>query len=206
MRAHLVHAQFAHARQQGQADGADARMELGHSRTLGDPGAHVLDDALRDIEIALAERAGRVMHRRAREALDHGGGSAPVLEIRAENGVGALAVRVEPQAVQFVAEPLADQVEAGCQGRGRRAVGDQHDLRGLRAALHHHLQVAGEACMRGFRIAGHVGVDEAPAHDRDDAVDQRVMDAAVGDRHHAVRAELEHPDLGRARPAANGKP
>ena len=73
-------------------------------------------------------------------------------------------------------------------------------------ALHHHLQVAGEACVGRFRIWSYVGIDKSTPHDRDDTIDQRVLDAAVRDGHHSMAAELEHPDLRRTLPSADGEP
>ena len=159
-----------------------------------------------DVEVALAECARWIVHRRSAKPFDHAGGSAPVDEFGPENGVRSLAMGVEPQAVQFVAEPFAYQVEARCQRLGRRTVGNEHHLRALRAALHHHLQIAGETNVRHFRIGSHRGIDEGPPHDRGDTIDQRVLHAAVRDGHHSMAAELEHPDLRRTLPSADGEP
>ena len=60
--------------------------------------------------------------------------------------------------------------------------------------------------MRGFRIRRHGGIDESPPHDRRHAIDQRMLDAAVRDVHQPMRAELEHPELGRAEPAPDREP
>ncbi len=145
------------------------------------------------------------MHRGSAEMFDHARRSTPVLEVGAQDGVGTLEVGVEPQAVQFAAEPLSDQFQAGRQGFDGRAIGDEHHLRGLRAALHDHLQITRQAQMRLIRVAGHFGVGQGAPHDRGDAVDQGMLNAAVRDVNHAMRAELEQPDLRRAQPAADGE-
>ena len=101
MRADFVHAQLADARQHRKADGADAGVELGDPRTLRNLGAHVIDDALRDLEIVLPERARRVVHGAPPKCSTTLVGPAARSEVRAENRVGALAIGVEPQAVQL---------------------------------------------------------------------------------------------------------
>jgi hypothetical protein len=105
--------------------------------------------------------------------------------------------------VQVAAQTLSDQVEALCEWVGGFAVADQHDLRGLRAALDDDLQVACEAEMRVVRVARDVGVDERAADDARDAVDQRVLDDAVGDVYDVVGVELEQADLRGAQASAN---
>ena len=114
-------------------------------------------------------------------------------------------IGVEPQAVQLAAEPLADQFQARRQGFGGRAVGDDHHLRGLRAALHDHLQIARQTQMGLIRVAGHFGIGQGAPHDGGDAVDQGMLNAAVRDVNHAMGAEFEQPDLGRAQPPADGE-
>ena len=49
VRADFVHGYLADFVQDGQADGADTRVELGDARTLGDLRAHMLDDVLGDV-------------------------------------------------------------------------------------------------------------------------------------------------------------
>ena len=84
---------------------------------------------------------------------------------------------------------FADQVEAGSQRlRCRDGICDQHDLRALGTAFHHDLQVTCEPCVRRFGVTGHASIDERPAHDGRHVIDERVLDAAVGDVHHPVRA------------------
>src|SRR5271168_1672925 len=56
------------------------------------------------------------------------------------------------------------------------------------------------------RIAGHASLYQGAPHDRGDPVDQGVLHAAVGDVHHAMRPELEQPQLGCAQPAPDGEP
>ena len=166
----------------------------------------MLDDALRDFEIALAEGTGRVVHRGSAEMLGDRIGPAPALEMRAEYDVGAIAVRVEPQAVQLMAKLLADQLEAARERLRRLAVSHQHDLRRLRAALHDHLQIARKAQVCLIRIAGDARLDERTAHDAGDAVDERMLHSAARNVHHTVGTELEQSELGRAEASANREP
>jgi len=58
VRSQFVQADFAHAVQHRQSNGADAGIEFGYTRLRGDTLTHVLDDALRDVQIALTEGAG----------------------------------------------------------------------------------------------------------------------------------------------------
>src|SRR5580692_1609801 len=101
MRADLIHSDVAGARQQRQTDGADARIKLGDSGTVGNLRTQVLDDVLRDLEVVLPESTRRVVHRRSAKPLHDADRPAPVLEVGTENGVGSLAMRIEPQAVQL---------------------------------------------------------------------------------------------------------
>ena len=91
----------------------------------------MIDDAFGDVEIVLPEGAGRVMHGGAAEPLDDGLRTTPSHEIGAEDRIAARDVRVEPQAVQVVAEPLTHQVEAPRERLGTGTVRDQDDLRRL---------------------------------------------------------------------------
>ena len=61
----------------------------------------LLDDVLRDVEIVLPEGTRRIMHRRPAKMFHHAFGSALVLEIGTEDGIRALAIGIEPQAVQL---------------------------------------------------------------------------------------------------------
>ena len=99
--ADLVHVDLAHLRQQRQTDGADTGVKFGDSRARRDLLAHVLDDALCDVEIALPECARRVMHRSSAKVFNHALRAAPVFKVGAEDGVGALAISIEPEAVKF---------------------------------------------------------------------------------------------------------
>ncbi len=126
-------------------------------------------------------------------------------ELASQDRVGAFALRVEPQAVQFVAEPVANQFETLGEGFDRRAVADDHDLRASRAALHHDLQVTGEPAMDGLGVGRDLRIDQRAPHHGRDAVDQWMLHDAVRDVHHAMRAEFEHAEPGRAQPAANGQ-
>src|ERR1700722_14707595 len=108
----------------------------------------MFDDALCHPEIILAERARRIVHLRSAKGFDHGRRSAPVLDSRSQNRIGALTIGAEPKAVQIASEPLADQVHTRCERFWSGAVCDQDYLGGLRTALHHHLQVARETKMR----------------------------------------------------------
>ncbi len=54
-------------------------------------------------------------------------------------------------------------------------------------------------------VAGHSSIDQRPAHDGRHAVDQGMLNAAVGDVDHAVGVELEQPHFGRAQAAADGE-
>src|ERR1700677_229052 len=203
MRAYLVQADLARAIQRRQADGADARVEFGDARALGNALAHVLDDSLRDVEVALTEGTRRIVHGCSAEALDHALRSAQLLECRPHDGIGVPEVRIEPQTVQIAAEPLADQREALRQRLGGCAVGDDHHLSALRGPLHHHLQIPGDARVCLVGVAAHARLDQGAPHDACHAVDQRMLDPAVRDVNHAVSAELEEPDLRRAQPSAD---
>ena len=86
---------------------------------------------------------------------------------------------------------------------GRLGIGNQHHLRGLRAALDDYLQIASKPEMRLIRIARDSRFDERAAHDARDAVDQRMLHAAARNMHHSMSAELEQPELRRADPPAN---
>ena len=130
-------------------------------------------------------------------------GPAPALELRTQDGVGPLALRVEPEAVQFVTETVAYQLERSGQGLCGGRITDQHHLRGPRRTFDDHLQVARDATMRRFDVRRHVGIDQRAAHDGGDTVDQRVVDHAVRNRDDAMRAELEHAQFRRARPPAD---
>jgi hypothetical protein len=59
----------------------------------------------------------------------------------------------------------------------------------------------------GFvRVAGHSSIYKGAPHDGSDAVDQGVLNTAVGDVNYAVGTELKQAQLGRARPAPDGQP
>ncbi len=88
----------------------------------------MIDDALGNVEIVLPECTWRVMYGRTAEIFDDTRRSMPGLEFRTDDGVGALAMRVEPQAVQIVAEALANQVQAPREWLDGWAIGDQHHL------------------------------------------------------------------------------
>ena len=139
MRVHFVHADVDDAVEHRQADGANAGVKFRHARERRDLAAHVVDDVLGDLEIALPECPGRIVHRRPAEMLHHARRPAPVLKFGSENGIGVPGVGVEPETVQVAAEPLADQREALRQRRRCGGIGDEHHLRGLRCALDHHL-------------------------------------------------------------------
>jgi hypothetical protein len=108
--------------------------------------------------------------------------------------------------VQLRPKPLTDQIQARCQGFGGCTVGDDHHLRSLRAPFHDHLQVAGKAEMGVVGVARYSNINQGAPHLTRDAVDQGVMHTAVRNVYHAVSFELEQPELGRAQPAADGKP
>ena len=57
--------------------------------------------------------------------------------------------------------------------------------------------------MGAVRIRSHVRVDESAAHDIRYMVDERVMNAAVWNMDHAMRAHLKQPELGRAQATAD---
>jgi hypothetical protein len=92
----FVHPDFAGLSQNRQAEGADAGVEFSDSSALRNLSAHMLNDFLCDIEIVLPEGARRVVNLRSAKMFDHAGGTAPVLEVGAENGVGSFAIAVEP--------------------------------------------------------------------------------------------------------------
>jgi hypothetical protein len=114
-----------------------------------------------------------------------------MFEAGAEYGVGALAIGIEPQAVELRAKPLSDQIQAGRKWSRRCAVGDDDNLGGLRAALDHHLQVACETQMGRVRVAGHLSIDKSAPHDGRNMVDQGVLDTAVRDMNHSMGTELK---------------
>src|ERR1700736_3815131 len=59
----------------------------------------------------------------------------------------------------------------------------------------------------GFvRVAGHSSIDQSAPYDGSDAINQRVMNTAVRDVNHAVRAQLKQSQLGRTQPAPDGEP
>ena len=60
--------------------------------------------------------------------------------------------------------------------------------------------------MNDVRIRRDPGVDERTSHDCGDAVDLRMLDAAVRDRNDAMRMRFEQANLRRAGPAAYGEP
>src|SRR5271166_4283753 len=101
MRVDFVHSDLASLSQHRQADGADTCVKFGDSRALRDLGAHVLDDALRDVEIVLPECARRIVHRGPAKTFDHAGWPPPILKIGTEDGIGTLAIGVEPQTMQL---------------------------------------------------------------------------------------------------------
>ncbi len=206
MRADFVQLEIARAPQHGQADRADARIELGDPRTLRNLLPHVIDDGLRDLEIVLPEGTRRVMYRRFAEVLDHAGRSAPVLKLRAEDGVGAPEIGVEPQAMQLAAEAFADQLQALGQRLNGLAVGNEHHLCRLRAAFHDHLQVSGESQVGAVRVAGHSGINQGAPNHISDTIDEGVLNAAVRDVNHPMGTQLKQAHLRRAEPATDGKP
>ena len=101
----------ADAIEQRQADRADTGVELDHPRTRRDLRAHMFNDELREIEIALAERARRIVHGRPAKMFDNARRPPPTVEIGTENAVGAFGIGVEPQAVQILTEPLANEIQ-----------------------------------------------------------------------------------------------
>src|ERR1700722_4208067 len=196
MRIDFVHSDLARVREYRQTKGAHPGIEFGNPRALRNLRTHVLNDLLRDGEIVLPEGSRRIVDRGPAESRDHGSRPAPVLKVGTEDGIGALAVGVEPEAVKLRTQTIADQIEASRQGRGRPAVGDDHHLGALRTALHHDLQVAYQAQMRFIRVAGHSGLDEGAPHGSCNPVDQGMLNAAFGDVNHAVGPELKQPHLG----------
>ena len=203
LRSDLVHVNALHAIEQRKPDGAHARIKLRHRRALRHVLAHEVYDAARDLEIVLAKSARRIMHRGATEMLDHARRTVPAYKVRAEDRVRAFHLRIEPEAVQLITEAIADQVERFCQRRGLVCVADHYDLRRPRRTLDDHLQVASDAAVRALHVGRHPRIDERAAHDGRHAIDQRVVDHAVRNRDHAMRAELEHAELRRTGAAAD---
>ena|SRR5580698_8415981 len=117
------------------------------------------------------------------------------MEIRTENGVGALEIRVEPQAVKILAQTFPDETRALGQRLRRGAVGDDDDLSSLRAALDDDLQIARQSKMCGVRIRRHFRIYQSAADDIRDVVYERVVYAAVRYMHHAVGTRLEQPEF-----------
>ena len=111
----------------------------------------------------------RIVHGGAAEVLDDAGRTAPVLEVLSEDGVGWLALAVEPEAVQFFAQPFTYQVEDAASGSAAWRW-PPHHLRALRAALHHDLQVAGHATVAALGVGRDFGVDQRAAYHGRDAV------------------------------------
>ncbi len=59
--------------------------------------------------------------------------------------------------------------------------------------------------MDGLGVRRDLRIDERTSHHGGNAIDQRVLDDAVRDVHHPMRAEFEHAELGCAQPATNGQ-
>jgi hypothetical protein len=58
----------------------------------------------------------------------------------------------------------------------------------------------------GFvRVAGHSSINKSAPDDGSNAVDQGMLNAAMGDVNYAVGTELKQPQLGRAQPAPDGQ-
>jgi hypothetical protein len=131
--------------------------------------------------------------------------SAHVLKAGAEDRVRGLAIRIEPETVQLASEAFADQLEARGKRLGTRAVAHENDLRTLRAALDHHLQVTCEAQMCAIRVRRDLRIDQRAPHDAGNPIDEGMLNGAVGDVHHVMRIELEQPDLRCAQPSANSQ-
>src|SRR5450631_1323472 len=202
----FIHSDLADVIQHRQTNGTDARIKFSDPRALRDLSAQIFDNILRNVQIALPECARRVVHRSPAKMFDHAVRPIAVLEVGTKDGIGALAVGVEPQAVQLSTEALTDQIEAHGKWLRGRAVSDDHDLCGLRATFHNDLQVACETQMGLVRVAGHLRIDKRSAHHGGDAIDQRVLNAAVWDMNHAVGAKFKQSQFGRTQTAPDGQP
>jgi hypothetical protein len=205
MWADFVQAEGANPIQYRQADGADTGVELGDPRAGRDARAYMVDDEFSDFEIALAERAGRIVDGGAAKVLDHARRSMPVQKLGTENGVALPRIGIEPQAMQLAARAFADQIQTARQRLRRVAVGNEDDLGGLRVALHYDLQITREAQVGAVRVAGHARIHERTAHNGGDTINERMMYAAMRDVYHAVGALFEEPDFGRIQAAAKSE-
>jgi hypothetical protein len=75
----------------------------------------------------------------------------------------------------------------------------------LRAAFHHHLHVAREPQMGDIRVAGDAGIDQCASQDGPYAVDQGMLHDTIRNVNHAMGAEREQPNLGRAQAPTDGE-
>ena len=114
-------------------------------------------------------------------------------------------VGIEPLTVQVAAKPVSDQIQACIHGFRCRAVCNHDDLRSLRAALHHDLQVTRQPQVCAIRVAAQPGLDQGAAHDGSNPVDQGVLNTAVGNVNDPVGAQFKQTDLGRVQAAADGE-
>jgi len=91
-----VQTQLTYSIDHRQPDGTHPGVEFCHARSLRNLLAQVVDEVLRDLEIALPESAWRVVHLSSTEALHHRRRSRAALEMRPEYAVRSIAVSIEP--------------------------------------------------------------------------------------------------------------
>src|SRR6185437_15851685 len=115
-RADFIEPQFAHLPEQGQTDGAHPRVELRDAGVVRDLAPQLIDDERGDLEVALSERTGRIMHRRAAEGFHDAVGARDVLERAAENRIAALTLGTEPQTCRWCPSRSAISASALASG------------------------------------------------------------------------------------------
>jgi len=93
--------------------------------------------------------------------------------------------------MQFTAEAIANQPKASRERLSSRTITDYHNLGRLRAPFDDHLKIAGEATMGCVRVAWQARVNDRAAYGLRDPVDQRMLDAAVGDVDYPMSANCE---------------
>jgi hypothetical protein len=161
---------------------------------------------LGDIEIVLPERPRRVVHRGSAEAFDHADRTAPSGGNSGPRTVLVLgAVPLNHRLCNSLPSRSRIRSKHAAAGSGVALLHDENHLRSLRAALHHHLQIARQSQMRAIRITAHFRLNQRAPHHRGDPIDQRMMNAAVRYVDHAVAVEFEQAHFGRAHVPADGQ-
>jgi hypothetical protein len=99
-----------------------------------------------------------------------------------------------------------DQAQGCRQRRDVVTIGDDNDLRRLRASFHDHLQVARDPEARAIGIARDSGIDECAAYDIGDSINEGMLHTAVWYVNNPMGTKLEQAELGGAHSASNGEP